>query len=108
MYRPCLGTPDAPCGEATTRTRCPTCTSKLNRSRGSSHQRGYTARWRRISEAVRRAHPWCSALGCLEPAVDTDHVIPLRAGGKSIRANAAPYCRRHHVQKTRADAERYP
>ena len=106
--RPCLGLPDEPCGELTRgKSRCPACQSKLNIARGSSHRRGYTRRWRRISEVVRRQHPWCSTPGCVEPAVDVDHVVPLRAGGRSTRSNARPYCRFHHVQKTRRDAQEY-
>ena len=109
ILRPCLGTPGEPCGETTTRTRCPVHESKLNIARGSSHARGYTVKWRRLSERIRRReHPWCAFPGCLEPAVDLDHVVPIRAGGKSTRANAAPYCRFHHARKTVEDRERYP
>lgn len=103
--RPCLT-----CGEATPRTRCPQHESELNIALGSSHQRGYGSRWRRLSERKRRVTPFCELHlpGCQLVAVDVDHRIPIRAGGRSTWANAQSTCRPCHAQKTRLDAERFP
>lgn len=110
--RPCLGTPGEPCGELTKRTRCPSCESKRNIARGSSHQRGYTRRHRDLSERYRRSHPLCELRypGCEGWAVDADHRVPIRpsAGGKSVWSNYEAACRPCHARKTREDAERYP
>lgn len=105
ILRPCLD-----CGDVSKFTRCPGCTSKLNRARGSSTARGYDARWRRLSERYRRLVPWCELRfpDCARVAADVDHRIPIRAGGRSVWANAQSTCRPCHAQKTRLDAERYP
>jgi len=105
MLKPCLV-----CGEATPRTRCPQHESARNIDRGSSHQRGYDSRWRRLSERKRRLTPYCELHlpGCELVAVDVDHRIPLRAGGRSTWSNACSACRPCHATKTQADKELYP
>ncbi len=105
VSRPCLD-----CGAATKATRCPDCTSARNIARGSSTARGYNSRWRALSERIRRRNPLCGLRypGCAFLAVDVDHVIPVRAGGRSVRSNAVPVCRPCHARKTREDQERYP
>ena len=105
MLRPCLS-----CGEPGKATRCPSCASVLNIERGSSTRRGYDSRWRRISERYRRLTPYCELHlpGCQRVAVDVDHRIPIRAGGRSVWSNAQSTCRSCHAIKTRLDRERYP
>ena len=111
--RPCLGFTDVqgishPCGEVTPQRRCQDCQRAQWRTRGGGHARGYTRKWRTVSRVVRRRQPWCDELGCTAPATDVDHVVPLRANGRSVMANARPLCRRHHAAKTKADKELYP
>ena len=98
------------CGAITKATRCPSCTSERNIERGSSTRRGYGSRWRRISERYRRLTPYCELHlpGCARVAVDVDHRVPIRAGGRSTWSNACAACRPCHATKTRLDAKRYP
>lgn len=105
MLRPCLS-----CGEPTRRTRCPDCESARNIARGSSHARGYGRRHRNLAARYLRLHPWCELHlpGCRRVAVDADHRVPLRAGGRSIWANYQAGCRPCHAVKTRLDAQEYP
>ena len=105
MLKPCLV-----CGEATPRTRCPQHESARNISLGSSTARGYTSSWRRLSERKRRLTPYCELHlpGCELVAVDTDHTVPIRAGGRSTWSNAKSVCRSCHATKTRSDKELYP
>lgn len=69
--------------------------------RGSARERGYSARWDAASGAYRRAHPLClgcSAVGRVEPATVTDHVVP-HGGDHGLmwdRDNWQPACRWHH------------
>lgn len=49
--------------------------------RGSARDRGYDARWDVAAKAFRRSHPLClgcEAVGRIEAAEVTDHVIPHR------------------------------
>jgi len=69
--------------------------------RGSAQQRGYDARWAKASRAFLAAHPLCrgcAALGRIEPATLTDHVIPHR--GNTVRfwdeVGWQPSCAWHH------------
>ena len=105
MLRPCLD-----CGQVTRATRCPECTSKLNRHRGSSHARGYGRRHRALAERFLRLTPYCQLRypGCARVAADADHRVPLRAGGRSVWANYQAACKPCHAHKTRLDAERFP
>jgi 5-methylcytosine-specific restriction endonuclease McrA len=93
--RPCLGANGAPCGELVAKgNRCPPCQSKVNRARGSSTARGYTSKWRRMSERIRKARPLCEIRlpGCTFLATATDHIVPLEDGGANTWANARPAC----------------
>lgn len=42
----------------------------------------------------------CKDEGRITPAVEVDHITPLRQGGTNDRSNLQPLCRRHHSQKT--------
>ncbi len=58
------------------RPRCPAHTREAEQTRGSSHARGYDARWREARLAFLRVHPLC--LQCApRPVAATvvDHVI---------------------------------
>jgi 5-methylcytosine-specific restriction endonuclease McrA len=63
-----------------------------------------------ISIRRRMRFPICELryVGCGFLAVDTDHRVPLRAGGRSTYANACAVCRPCHARKTIEDRERYP
>jgi 5-methylcytosine-specific restriction protein A len=64
--------------------RCETHARQKDRARGSFRERGYNARWSRLSLAYRRAHPLCVL--CLEAgrtvaAECVDHLQPISQGG---------------------------
>jgi hypothetical protein len=71
--------------------------SERNVARGSSTARGYSSRWRRLSERYRRFTPYCEIqyVGCQLVAVDVDHRVPIRAGGRSIWAIAQAASKRY-------------
>ncbi|WP_277950710.1 HNH endonuclease [Mycobacterium paragordonae] len=69
MQRPCLG-----CGcLIASGSRCAGCQPSPKRT---AHQRGYTSRWRRLSEKQRKASPFCERCGSLE-RLECDHIIPI-------------------------------
>ena len=103
MNRPCLD-----CGTPTPRSRCPKCMSQRNVERGSSTQRGYDSTWQRVRNAYIARHPLCQWTDpCPLPAVDVDHITPMRAGGTHKHTNLQSLCRPHHARKTRDDAAIY-
>lgn len=89
---------------------CSECQSERNRRRPSREQRGYDWTWRAVSARRRRSFPVCELRydSCQLIAVDVDHRIPIRAGGRSVWSNAQSACRACHAVKTRRDAEEYP
>lgn len=80
------------------------------RFRGSARDRGYDARWDKISKGHRRKNPFCvlceqQRLATL--ADDVDHIVPLEDGGlKYDPLNRWSICRRHH-NGWKARAQRY-
>jgi len=78
------------CGAIISRgPRCAPCESKRNVARGSSSRRGYGYHHRTLSERYRRRNRLCELRypGCLFLAVDADHKLPLRAGGRNEWSN---------------------
>lgn len=76
--------------------------------RGSAHSRGYGVAWRRLREVVLQAEPLCRHCmerGRLTPAVEVDHIRPLRDGGTNDRENLQCLCREHHMEKTIRDTK---
>ena len=80
---------------------------KINKSgnyRGSPRDRGYDAKWDRLSVAYRRKHPvcaWCEQQG-RDTVVDlVDHMIPVvdRPDLKYSWANLWALCSFHHGRK---------
>lgn len=76
--------------------------------RGSPRDRGYDAKWDRLSVAYRRTHPFC--LLCEQAGKDTltdlvDHIIPVvdRPGLKYQWSNLAPLCTNCHGVKGRLE-----
>ncbi|WP_433762040.1 HNH endonuclease [Brucella anthropi] len=69
--------------------------------RGSSRERGYTARWDRAAVAFKRDNPLC--IGCeaidrVELASVVDHIIPHKGDDVLFwdQANWQPCCTKHH------------
>ncbi|MFB8340925.1 HNH endonuclease [Brucella cytisi] len=69
--------------------------------RGSSRERGYTARWDRAAAAFKRDNPLC--IGCeavdrVELASVVDHIIPHKGDDALFwdQANWQPCCTKHH------------
>jgi 5-methylcytosine-specific restriction protein A len=73
--------------------------------RGTAHERGYDARWRKAARAYLNEHPLCVACeqsGRLTAAGVVDHLVPHR-GGKGLfwdQANWQSLCKACHDQKT--------
>ncbi|WP_418002165.1 HNH endonuclease [Mycobacterium sp. PDNC021] len=70
MNKPCLG-----CGRLISKgSRCAQCTPKRQRPQGHPHTN--TGRWKRLSQATRKAQPWC--LDCRRAdRLQADHIIPI-------------------------------
>jgi 5-methylcytosine-specific restriction endonuclease McrA len=74
---------------------------KQAETRNSPRERGYDARWDRISRAFRRQNPFC--LFCSQENLDgltevTDHALPA-ADFPELRyepSNFVPLCKHHH------------
>lgn len=52
---------------------------RYDAQRGTAHERGYTARWRRYAQWFLRQHPLCEcdeckAEGRIKPSTDVDHI----------------------------------
>jgi 5-methylcytosine-specific restriction protein A len=74
--------------------------------RGTAHQRGYGVNWRKLREVVLNAEPvcrHCAERGRAVPAVEVDHIQPLRDGGDNSRENLQPLCCACHDAKTMRD-----
>lgn len=78
--------------------------NKTGNYRGSPRDRGYDAKWDRLSIAFRKRHPCC--LWCEQIDRDTltdlvDHIIPVvdRPDLKHTWSNLMALCRHHHAQK---------
>lgn len=83
MLKPCID-----CGQPAPGSRCTECKVERARAgyvraadrRGTTAERGYGSRWRRLSERARARQPWCSVCGTSED-LTVDHLVPLAAGG---------------------------
>ncbi|MBA2626071.1 MAG: HNH endonuclease [Acidimicrobiia bacterium] len=82
MIKPCLD-----CSMATRNgSICRGCQLERERKRNASrpHLRGG---WRQMSQAQRRAQPWCSSCGARED-LTVDHIVP-----RSLEGGLATLCR---------------
>lgn len=78
---------------------------KKDRERGTSHSRGYDARWRKEREEFLDLHPLC--IECkkkdyINPATVVDHIQPHK-GDQNLfwdKSNWQPLCETHHNIKT--------
>lgn len=72
--------------------RCAKCAKEYNRGRLSAAQRGYDAKWRKLSKWLREAQPWCSWCGTTAD-LTVDHIVPLVLGGTNELDNLRVLCR---------------
>lgn len=78
-------------------------TSDYDRHRGSAHDRGYGADWRRLRARVLAEEPLCRHClrdGRVTAATDVDHITAKARGGTDDRANLQPLCHQCHSRKT--------
>lgn len=78
--------------------------TKSGNYRGSPRERGYDARWDRLSIAFRKRHPmcaWCEQQGRDTLTALVDHMIPVvdRPDLKHEWSNLMALCVHHHGQK---------
>jgi 5-methylcytosine-specific restriction protein A len=66
--------------------------------RGSSHQQGYGAKWRRLRNMVLARESNCRECGA--PATDVDHILPRKKGGRDTFENLQALCHSCHSRKT--------
>lgn len=81
---------------------------KHDRKRGSASERGYDAKWNRLSKAYLGKHPLCEHCekrGILRTASLVHHVKPLRQGGERLNTNnLVALCRQcHEAEHKRLD-----
>lgn len=74
---------------------------KYDQERGSAHQRGYGARWRKAREGFLRNHPlcrMCEAQGRVTPATIVDHITPHKGDSTLFwsKDNWQPLCKPCH------------
>lgn len=85
--------------------RCPEHQRKREQERGTSHQRGYDARWRKARLSYLKRHPLCVMCqdeGRVTPAEVVDHKKPHRGDTALFwsEGNWQPLCASHHNKKT--------
>lgn len=79
-----------------------------DRDRGTAHQRGYDAEWKKHRDQFLKEHPLCvecSRKGYVMPATVVDHIIPHK-GDKVLfwdKKNWQPLCETHHNIKTASE-----
>lgn len=76
-----------------------------DRDRGTAHQRGYDAEWKKHRDQFLLEHPLCvdcRKKGYVMPATVVDHIVPHK-GDKDLfwdKTNWQPLCETHHNIKT--------
>ena len=93
------------CPALTHKLRCPEHAREVDRRRGTTHERGYGIRWRRLRLLVLARDPYCQHPDCHLPATEVDHVIPKRAGGTDELSNLQGLCKSHHSAKTMREVQ---
>jgi 5-methylcytosine-specific restriction protein A len=76
-----------------------------DRGRGSSAQRGYGSRWRRLRAMYLHEHPVCAdPFGVhgsqVVMATEVDHQVPRFRGGEDTEENLQALCKACHSRKT--------
>lgn len=85
---------------------------RYDNQRGTSAQRGYTARWQRARKRYLAEHPLCvecEKQGRLTPATVVDHVIPHKGDRRLFwdQGNWQSLCKRCHDKKTAREGSTY-
>jgi 5-methylcytosine-specific restriction endonuclease McrA len=87
MARPCID-----CGQATSKTRCPTCSYRNEKTRRPNFRdRGYDAEYQHNRALLLADHPTCAICGTA-PATTADHITPRSQGGTNQIDNLRPAC----------------
>ena len=79
-----------------------------DRDRGTAHQRGYDAEWKKHRDQFLLEHPLCVECrrkGYVMPATVVDHIVPHK-GDKDLfwdKTNWQPLCETHHNIKTASE-----
>ncbi|MDM1274034.1 MULTISPECIES: HNH endonuclease signature motif containing protein [Acinetobacter] len=79
-----------------------------DRDRGTAHQRGYDAEWKKHRDQFLLEHPLCVECrrkGYVMPATVVDHIVPHK-GDKELfwdKKNWQPLCETHHNIKTASE-----
>lgn len=103
------------CPELSHERFCPTH-AKAEDQRYRTYQRDpainkrYDHRWRKIRNAYITRHPLCEHCqqdGCVTPAQEVDHIIPLENGGTHDEANLQALCKSCHSSKTAREDDRW-
>jgi len=107
--------------EALSRCIIPNCRVKTNGGRCDQHAKdpdshkrkrtqrttGYSSkRWKQLRRSVLVNNPMCVGYGkrkvvCNRPAVDVDHIVPVKHGGVDTVDNLQGLCKACHTLKTR-------
>lgn len=76
--------------------------------RGTSTERGYGAKWRKIRVHAMRRDNWlcqpCQREGRITPATECDHIKPKAQGGMDSMDNLQAICNMCHRAKTTREA----
>lgn len=79
-----------------------------DRSRGSSHERGYGWQWQQLRKRIlardRGLCQQCLKAGKYRPARDVDHIVHKANGGTDDDSNLQSLCSACHKAKTAAEA----
>ncbi len=82
----------------------------MNQDRGSSTQRGYGGRWKKIRERImERDKGLCQPhlrKDQIMPAVAVDHIVPKAEGGTDDDDNLEAICKSCHKLKTQEESKR--
>lgn len=77
----------------------------IDRDRGSAHERGYDAAWRKLRIDFLADNPLCGECqdeGIVRAAIIADHVVPISEAPERRldRTNLRSMCKRHHDRHT--------
>lgn len=87
---------------------------KYDGQRGTSSQRGYGSRWRKLRKMFLNAHPLCvdpygihAQVGETVPATEVDHIVAKKDGGTDEWSNLQGLCKSCHSRKTAREDSRW-
>jgi 5-methylcytosine-specific restriction enzyme A len=92
------------CPTLTRTNRCEKHEREADLKRGTSVERGYDHRWRKVRAAFIRANPVCQdPEGCIADATDVDHIDGEGPRGDNSPENLRSLCHHHHSRRTAED-----